>query len=112
MKIKSGDKIKVITGKDKGKTGKVLQLFSQKNRASVDGVNLLIKHIRPNKSGEKGQRVEYPAPMNLSNMMLICPKCKKTTRVGYIVNKVVDKEKEKNKEKKVRVCKKCKESIN
>ncbi len=83
MKIKKGDKVKLIKGKDKGKTGKVLQIFPSKNRASVEGLNLLIKHMRPRKQGESGQRIEFPAAMDMANMMLVCPKCNKATRVGY-----------------------------
>ncbi len=87
-----------------------MQVFPKLKKASVEGVNTLIKHLRPQKKGEKGQRVEFPAPFNLSNMMLICTKCKKATRVGYkiIENKVEPKSKKK---KKVRICKKCKENI-
>lgn len=114
MKIKKNDKIKVIAGKDKSKTGKVLQVFPKLKTASVEGVNLLIKHLRPQKKGEKGQRIEFPAPFNLSNMMLMCPKCKKSTRVEYkILENKKDKEvnNKKEKKKKVRICKKCKEII-
>lgn len=106
MKIKKNDKVKIIAGKDNGKTGKVLQVFSDKNRASVEGLNLLIKHIKPRQKDEKGQRIEFPAPLNISNLMLICPNCEKTTRVSY---KIIEKE---GKKKKVRICKKCKEIIN
>ena len=117
MKIKKNDKIKVLAGKDKGKTGKVLQVFPKLGKASVEGVNLLIKHLRPQQKGEKGQRIEFPAPFNLSNMMLLCAKCKKETRVGY---KIVESEpssakatagKVKTKKQKFRFCKKCKENI-
>jgi large subunit ribosomal protein L24 len=80
--IKKGDKVKILSGKDKGKTGKVLQIFVSQNRASVEGLNLLIKHMRPRKQGEQGQRIEFPAPLNLSNMMIVCPKCGKPTRIG------------------------------
>ena len=107
MKIKKGDKVKIITGKDKGKTGKVLQVFSRENRASVEGRNLLIKHIRPRQEGEKGQRIEFPAPLSLSNLKLVCPLCAKDSRIGY---KVLEKEGQK-KSKKVRICKKCGEVI-
>ncbi len=104
MKIKTNDKVKILAGKDKGKTGKVLQVFPEDGRASVEGINLLIKHMRPRKQGEKGQRIEFPAPMNISNIALICPKCGKETRVGY---KYSEDAKEKGGKKKFRVCKKC-----
>lgn len=107
MTIKKGDKVKILAGKDKGKTGKVLQVFSVRNRASIEGLNLLIKHLRPRRQGEQGQRIEFPAPMNLSNLMLVCPKCGKPSRTGY---KITVSEKTKKK-KKFRICKKCKQII-
>ena len=107
MKIKKGDKVKIISGKDKGKTGKVLQVFVSRKRVSVEGLNLLIKHMRPRKQGEKGQRIEFPAPVAASNLMLVCPKCSKPARVGY---KITKSEKT-GKTKKYRVCRKCKQTI-
>ena len=101
MNIKKGDKVTILAGKDKGKTGKVLQVFPERERVSVEGLNLLIKHMRPRREGEKGQRIEFPAPMNISNLMLVCPKCSKPTRVSY---KIVKGDKG---DKKFRVCKKC-----
>jgi len=109
MKIKTNDQVKIIAGKDKGETGKVLQVFPKLNRASIEGRNLLIKHLRPRKQGEKGQRIEFPAPLNLTNLLLICPKCGKTTRVSFKTIKVTKGDKEVS--KKVRVCKKCKGNI-
>ena len=108
MNIKKGDKVKILAGKDKGKTGKVLQVFPARNRISVEGLNLLIKHMRPRRQGEKGQRIEFPAPLDASNMMLVCPKCSKPSRTE---KKIVVSEKTKKK-KKYRVCKKCKKEIN
>ncbi len=87
MKIKTGDNVKILSGKDKGKTGKVIQvLFNEKkqqNLVVVEGVNILKKHMRSGKRGEKGQVIELPAPMDISNVLLIEAKTKKTTRVGY-----------------------------
>jgi large subunit ribosomal protein L24 len=105
MKIKTNDKVKILAGKDKGKTGKVLQVFIDQGRASIEGLNLLIKHLRPRRQGEKGQRIEFPASVSISNLALVCPKCGKDTRVGY---KIVEGEK---KNKKFRVCKKCDQVI-
>ena len=105
MKIKKGDKVKVLAGKDKGKTGKVLQVFPKDARASVEGLNILIKHLRPQKRGEKGQRIEFPGLINISNLMLVCPKCGKDSRVSY---KIVEGD---GKNKKFRLCKKCNETI-
>ncbi|MFA5000164.1 MAG: 50S ribosomal protein L24 [Patescibacteria group bacterium] len=110
MNIKKNDKVKILAGKDKGKTGKVLQIMPGNSRtdarASVEGLNLLIKHLRPQKQGEPGQRIEFPAFINISNLALICPKCGRATRVGYKTVKVEGK-----KDKKFRVCQKCKEVI-
>jgi large subunit ribosomal protein L24 len=97
MKIKKNDQIKISTGKDKGKTGKVLRIFPEENKLLAEGLNLVKKHVRPRREGEKGQRVEVPGKIDVSNVMLVCPKCGKASRVGY--KQVGDK--------KVRVCKKC-----
>lgn len=101
MKIKKGDTIKIISGKDKGKTGKVLKVLIKKNKVLIDGLNLYKKHVRPKREGEKGQTVSVPRPMNVSNAMLVCSSCAQTTRVGYGFN---------NKTKK-RICKKCEATI-
>ncbi len=107
MKIKKGDTVKIISGKDRGKTDKVLMAFPKENKVSVDGVNLLKKHISPEKQkqqqkGKKvGQIVEFPAPLSVSNVMIFCASCKKATRIA-----TVRKEKAK-----ARVCKKCNKEI-
>jgi large subunit ribosomal protein L24 len=106
MNIKKNDKVKILAGKDKGKTGKVLQIFPARNRASIEGLNLLVKHMRPRRDGEKGQRIEFPSPLDLSNVQLICPKCDKPSRIAHEVIKA-----ENGKEKRVRTCKQCKQVI-
>ena len=106
MNIKKNDKVQILAGKDKGKTGKVLQVSRKDGRVSVEGLNLLIKHLRPSREGEKGQRIEFPAFINVSNVALVCSKCGKTTRVAHKIIKS-----ENGKSKKFRVCKKCGESI-
>jgi large subunit ribosomal protein L24 len=111
MKIKKNDKVKIIAGKDKGKTGKVLQIFNARDRVSVEGLNLLIKHMRPRRQGEKGQRIEFPAPMAASNLMLVCPRCGRAVRVGYKYQEIHVGEGKEPKIKKYRVCLKCKEVI-
>ena len=95
-----------MTGKDKGKIGKVLQASPKDGRVSIEGLNLLIKHLRPQKQGEKGQRIEFPAFINASNVMLMCNKCGKATRLAHKIIKI-----DGQKDKKVRVCKKCQEII-
>lgn len=95
MTVKKGDNVVVIAGKDKGKTGKVLEVFPEENRVLVDGVNIVSKHKKARNQNEKSGIVKKSAPINASNVMIICPSCGKATRVYH---KVIDG-------KKVRVCK-------
>lgn len=97
MKIHKNDQVLIMSGKDKGKKGKVLDVFIKENKILVEGVNIRKKNARPKKSGEKGQIVQIPAGISVANAVLLCPKCGKPTRVSY---KIV-------KEKKYRLCKKC-----
>lgn len=101
MKIKKNDKVKMLAGKDTGKTGKVLKIFPEEGKLTVEGLNLMKKHTRPRKEGEKGQRVEIPRKIDSSNVKLICPKCGKPCRVGYEIKG----------EEKFRKCKKCQAEI-
>lgn len=101
VKIRKGETVLIISGKYRGKTGKVLKVFPKEGKVLVEGVNLVKKHQRPRKRGEKGQVIEMPSPINVSNVKLICPKCGKATRVGY---NIIDKNK-------FRVCKKCGQEI-
>lgn len=114
MKIKKNDTVKILTGKDKGKTGKVLKVIispisKDKDKVVVEGLNLRYKHIRPKSSGgEKGQRIMFPFALSASNVQLICSKCGKAARAGY---KVLAKAPETSREKRQRICKKCKAII-
>ena len=81
MHIKKNDTVAVITGKDKGKKGKILKAFPKENRIVVEGVNIKKRHQRARRGGQKGQIVEYPAPMHASNVMLIYSKSGKPSRV-------------------------------
>ena len=101
MRIKKGDTVLIISGKDKGRKGKVLKALPERDKIMVDGINLRKKHVRPKKSGEKGQIVEISALINISNVKFICSKCSKTTKIGY---KFGEKEK-------YRICKKCGQRI-
>jgi len=101
MKIKKGDTVLIIAGKYRGKKGKVLKTFPKEKKILVEGVNLVKKHQRPKKTGEKGQIVELRKPIDISNTKLICPKCAKPTRIGY---KIIEG-------KKYRICKKCGQEI-
>jgi len=101
MKIRKGDQVLIISGKDRGKKGKVLQIFPKESRVLVEGANLRKKHKKPKKQGEKGQIIEMPSPTFSSNVKLICSKCRKVTKVGYKVDN----------RKKYRICKKCGQEI-
>jgi len=101
MKLKKNDQVKMLTGKDRGKTGKVSSVYPGEEKIIVEGLNLVKKHMRPRKEGEKGQRVEIPRKIQVSNVILICPKCGKATRIGYKISG----------ENKNRICKKCSSEI-
>lgn len=101
MKIKKDDTVVVTAGKDRGKKGKVLQVLPEDERLVIEGVNKLYRHLKQRKGKEKGERIEFNAPISVSNVMFFCSKCNKPTRVGI---KVQDK-------KKQRICKKCKAVI-
>jgi large subunit ribosomal protein L24 len=101
MKIKKGDKILITTGKDKGKTQTVEKVFPKKGLVLVTGANLYKKHSKPRGEGNPGGIVDIPRPLSLGKIALICPKCNQPTRIGQEANNV-------NKEKKLRICRKCK----
>ena len=82
MRIKKGDNVIVITGKDKGKKGKVIKAIPLVERVVVEGVNIKKKHMKPKKSGQKGQIVEMAAPLHVSNVAIVDPKDGKPTRIG------------------------------
>ncbi len=105
MRIKKGDNVKVLAGKDRSKTGKVIQVFPEKGKVVVEGVNTMSKHLKTRKQGEKGQKLEFSGPLQVSNVILLCPKCAKPTRTTMKTIEVSGKN------KKVRACKKCKETI-
>lgn len=97
MKIKKGDKVKVVAGKDKGREGTVERVYSKQNKILIPAVNIYKKHIKKSDKAPQGGVVELPRALDVSKVALICPKCNKATRVGYEVNKG----------KKYRICKKC-----
>lgn len=101
MKLKKGDKVKIMAGKDHGKEGAVEKVFLKEGKIVVAGVNIYKRHLKPRGAGQKGSIVEINKPMPASKVALICPKCKKITRVGYKMTK----------SEKVRICKKCDEEI-
>ena len=97
LKIKKGDKVQILSGNDKGKTGEVLEVIPKTNKIVVKGVNIRKKHVKPRKQGEEGGIIPVECAVNSSIVHVVCPKCGKATRVGY---KIED-------DKKVRVCKIC-----
>jgi large subunit ribosomal protein L24 len=101
MKIKKGDQVLIISGKDNGKKGKVVKAVPGSSVIVVEGLNMVKKHRRPRKAGEKGQMIHIPSPINVSNVKLICPKCGKAARIGY----------KSTEERKYRICKKCGQEI-
>lgn len=103
MIIKKNDNVMVVAGKDKGKTGKVIKSIIGNEKVVVDKVNIAKKHVKSQYEGKKGEIIEKPMPIHISNVKLICPKCGKPTRVAF---------KRTEAGKGVRVCKKCKEDIN
>ncbi len=102
MNIKKGDRVVVIAGKDVDKKGKVLRVIPTANKVVVQGVNFISRHTRPTQELPQGGIIKNEAPLDRSNVQLICPRCGKNTRIG--VRFLDDK-------KKVRVCRKCDEVI-
>lgn len=101
MTVKKGDNVLVITGKDKGKTGKVVEVFPKDNRVLVDGINIVTKHKKARTQNDKSEIIKKNAPVEASNVMVVCPVCGKATRVAH----------QEINGKKVRVCKKCSASL-
>ena len=100
--VKTGDTVVVLSGKDKGKQGKVLQVSPKEGKVIVEGLNIATKHVKPRRQGEQGGIVEAEAAMYASKVQLVCPKCSKATRIGH---KILEDG------SKVRVCKSCGEEI-
>ena len=101
MKIVKGDTVLIISGKDRGKKGKVLEVLGKQGKLVVEGVNIAKKHRRPKKEKEKGQVVEIAKPFDASNVKLVCPKCGRPARVGYRLTE----------NRQDRICKKCGEGV-
>jgi large subunit ribosomal protein L24 len=101
MKIRKSDLVLVTSGDDRMKKGKVIKVLPGEGKVLVEGVNIIKKHVRPKKSGEKGQVVQIAKPIFASNVKLICPKCNVASRIGCSTEG----------EKKTRICKKCGQEI-
>ena len=102
MKLKVGDKVRVITGKDKGKEGKITHTFKNENKVIVEGLNMVKKHVKPNGQDQNGGIIDKEAAIHVSNVMMIDPKTKKRTRIA----KELDKD-----GKKVRISSKSKSKL-
>lgn len=97
MKLKKGDTIIVMTGRDAARQGKIERVYTKQSTVMVDGVNMYKRHIKKSEQTPEGGIVELPRAINVSKVALLCPKCKKPTRVGYKIEK----------QKKIRICRKC-----
>lgn len=101
MKLIKGDEVKIVLGKDKGKTGKVEKVFAKTNSVLVAGVNEYKRHMKARTQGQVSEIVTITKPLAVAKVQLVCPKCKKITRVGYTITAG----------KKARVCRKCGKEI-
>jgi len=102
FRVRKGDKVKILSGKDKGKIGKVLKVIVSKRRVVVEGANIVKKHMRKRSEAEQGGIREIPAAVHISNVSLFCPNCSSQTR--FITKILEDKSK-------IRVCKRCNKPI-
>lgn len=101
MKLKKGDQIIVTSGKDKGRKGKIERILPKEERVLVPGVNMYKRHLKKRDEKRPSAIIDFPRSLPVGNVALICPKCGKPTRIGYIVVK----------KEKVRICRKCKQNI-
>lgn len=101
MKLKKGDNVKIMSGKDRGRTGVIMTAFPDSDRITIDGLNVFKKRSKPRKQGEKGQVVAVSRPMAASKVMIVCPNCKEPTRLGSRTEG----------NRKVRYCKKCQATV-
>ncbi len=101
MKLKKGDTVQIIRGKDNAKTGKVEKVYPKTGKVVVEGINQYKKHIKARTQTQKSEIITITKPLSSSNVVLLCPKCKKPTRVGYKILK----------DSKTRICKKCNAEI-
>lgn len=109
MKIHKNDTVLVVAGKDRGKQGKVIAVNLKTSYLTVEGINLLKKHVKSRPDIRQAGIIERPNPMAIGKVRLICTKCSKPTRVGYTLTSIQEGESTKN--HKVRVCKQCNQQI-
>ncbi len=101
MKLQKGDKVRVMSGKDKGKDGVIDRIYPKQNRVLIQGVNLVKRHVKKSQELQEGGIIDLPKPVAIDSIALVCPQCEKPTRVGYMLTKG----------KKTRICRKCKKEL-
>lgn len=102
MKLRKGDTVKIIAGKDRGKQGKIEKVFPKLGKVLIPGINIYKKHVKPRGEGKPGGIIDLVKPLPATNIALLCPKCGKPTRIGFQIDKSGEKH---------RICRKCKEVI-
>lgn len=107
MHIKKDDIVEIISGNDRGKQGRVLKVYPDRNKIIVEGINFIKRHTRPNQKLPQGGIIEREAPIDTSNAMVVCPKCNKLSKTGM---KII-RDEAKNKTSRVRYCKQCSEML-
>lgn len=108
MHVKQGDQVLIISGRERGKKGKIKQALPRKNRVVIEGLNIMKRHQRPRGRGNPGGIIEIEAPLDVSNVMLICPACGRASRTG---KRFLDELDHKGRQRKTRYCKACQASI-
>lgn len=101
LRLRTGDTVKVLAGVDRGKKGKIQQVMTRERLVVVEGANMRSKSVRSRQQGQKGEIVQFYAPISASNLLLVCPHCSKTTRIGVM----------RTDGKRQRICKKCQQPI-
>src|SRR5581483_8971698 len=101
MKLRKGDQVKITAGKDKGKTGKVEKVLSNEEKVLITGMNMFKRHMKARDAQRPAGIIDIMKPLSLGSIALVCPKCKQQTRVGFIFEGT----------EKVRICRKCKQSL-
>lgn len=101
MRLKKNDNVLIISGKDRGRKGKIMKVLPKDGKIVVEGMNIHKRHRKPKRQGQKGEVVEFPAPLDVANVKFVCPKCTKAVRLGYKISG----------DSKFRACKKCGEAV-
>lgn len=101
IKLKIGDQVRVLLGKDKGKQAKIEKIYPQKGQVLLSGINLAKKHVKPRGERQPGGVVDVAQPLAVSKVALVCPKCNQPTRIGFKLGR----------DQKYRICKKCQQAI-